>query len=120
MNVLLVLSWSLFALGVVHIAYGWIRLPALREAMAGGGVQQFGKTEGRRTALWFVLFGPMLMLAGQVAAHAVTAGDLGLVRLVGAYLLGVSLAGALALPRPPFVAGMLIAALLLAGGAGWF
>jgi hypothetical protein len=58
----------------------------------------------------------LLMLAGQVAIHAVGIGDDHLLRLVGGYLLAVSAIGLVALPRSPFIAGAVISALVLAAG----
>jgi hypothetical protein len=45
-----------------------------------------GPPETRRTAFWFAMFGPLFMLAGQVAVHAAAIGDSSLYRLVGLYL----------------------------------
>jgi hypothetical protein len=64
------------------------------------------------------MFGPLLMLAGQVAVHAAAAGDMGLYRLVGLYLLAVSVVGVIAIPKSPFLAGLLISALIVAAGYG--
>lgn len=110
-----VLAWLLLALGVGHIAYafGKFRAPLL-EGLSAGTVGQFGAPELRRTAFWFTMFGPLLMLAGQVALHAAQTADFGLFRIVGAYLLGVSLVGAIALPKSPFLIGLLISSLLVA------
>jgi hypothetical protein len=58
------------------------------------------------------------MLAGQVAVHAAAAGDMGLYRLVGLYLLAVSVIGVIAIPKSPFLAGLLISALIVAAGYG--
>jgi len=114
------IAWLLFSLGVVHIAYGLVkfRVP-LREAVAAGVVGQFKTTELRRTAFWFVAFGPLLMLAGHVAIHAVSAGDLGLLKLIGGYTLFISLVGVAAFPKSPFLASLLVSPLLLAMGYGW-
>jgi Family of unknown function (DUF6463) len=114
------LPWILFALGIGHVIYGCIKFRApLREAVASGFVSKFSAPEARRTAFWFVMFGPLLMLAGQVAVHAASAGDAYLVRLVGFYLFGVSAVGACALPKSPFLAGLAISVLLLGLGHGF-
>ena len=65
------------------------------------------------------MFGPLLMLAGQVAIYAASIGDVHLIRLVGAYLLGVSVVGIFALPKSPFLAGIAISSLLLASSYGY-
>lgn len=64
------------------------------------------------------MFGPLLMMAGQVTVHAAAIGDLGLFRLVGLYLLGISAVGVLAIPKSPFLAGLAISALIVAAGFG--
>ena len=114
------LPWTLFALGVGHILYGCVKFRApLLEAITSGVVGKFSVPEVRRTAFWFVMFGPLLMLAGQVAIYAASIGDVHLIRLVGAYLLGVSVVGIFALPRSPFLAGIAISSLLLASSCGY-
>ena len=113
------LPWTLFALGLGHLLFGAIRFRhPLRDALADGFIGKFGEPEVRRSALWFMLFGPLLMLAGQVAIHAVSINDAYLVRLVGFYLLAVSAIGALALPKSPFLAALVIALLHVALGYG--
>ena len=115
-----ILPWTLFALGVGHILYGCVKFRApLKEAVASGFVSKFSNPEVRRTAFWFVMFGPMLMLAGQVTIHAAAVGDAHLVRLVGAFLFGVSAVGVCAIPKSPFLAGLAISVLLLALGFGY-
>ena len=114
------LPWTLFALGIGHIAYGCIRFRTpLLDAIRCGIVGKFGTPEVRRSAFWFVMFGPLLMLAGQVTVHAASIGDVRLIRLVGGYLLAVSVVGVAAFPKSPFLAGLVISALLLALGYGY-
>lgn len=115
-----VLPWALFALGVGHILYGLVKFRApLTHAVADGLIGKFSAPVERRSAFWFVMFGPLLMLAGQVAVHAASVGDAHLVRLVGAYLLGVSGVGVLAMPRSPFLVGLALSGMLLALGFGY-
>jgi len=114
-----VLPWALFVLGAGHVLYGLIKFRApLAHAVAAGVIGKFGAPEERRSAFWFVMFGPLLMLAGQVAIHAASIGDAHLIRVVGAYLLGVSAVGVLALPKSPFLVGLVLSASLLALGYG--
>jgi hypothetical protein len=109
----------LFVLGIGHVLYGAVKFRGpLLAGLSAGFVGQFGAPETRRTAFWFVMFGPLLMMAGQVALHAVARDDLPLLRLVGAYLFAVSVVGFAALPRSPFVVGLVLSALLLAAGYG--
>ncbi|MEO8383818.1 MAG: DUF6463 family protein [Betaproteobacteria bacterium] len=115
-----ILPWTLFALGVGHVLYGCVKFRApLKAAVASGFVGKFSTPEVRRTAFWFVMFGPMLMLAGQVVIHAAAIGDTHLVRLVGAYGFGVSVVGVCAFPKSPFLASLAISAMLLALGFGY-
>jgi len=102
---------------VGHIAYAFVKFRGpLLEGISAGVVGQFGTPEVRRTAFWFTMFGPLLMLAGQVALHASASGDLRLFGLVGAYMLAVSLVGVLALPKSPFWVCLLISSLIVAAG----
>jgi hypothetical protein len=113
------LSWVLFVLGIGHVLYGAAKFRGpLMAGLSAGFVGQFGAPETRRTAFWFVMFGPLLMMAAHVAIHAVAIDDLPLLRLVGAYLVAVSGVGVAALPRSPFVVALLLSALLLAAGYG--
>lgn len=115
-----VLPWALLILGVGHIFYGLVkfRVP-LASAITSGFIGKFSVPEERRTAFWFVIFGPLLVLAGQVAIHAASVGDIYLIRVIGAYLLGVCIIGVLALPKSPFLLGLAISLLLLALGYGY-
>lgn len=114
------LAWFLFALGVGHIGYAFVKFRApLLEGLSAGVIGQFGAPEVRRTAFWFTMFGPLLMLAGQVAVHAAEIGDVGLYRMVGLYLLFVSTMGTIVNPKSPFLVDFLISALIVATGYGW-
>jgi hypothetical protein len=70
--------------------------------------------EIRRTAYWFFIFGPVLMLAGHAAVHAVAVGDLTLLRIIGTYATVTSLIGIAALPKSPFLIALPISAAILA------
>lgn len=114
------IAWLLLLLGVAHIGYGLVKFKApLSEVMAAGFVDQFKTSELRRTAFWFVAFGPLLMLAGHAAIHAVAIGDLGLLKIIGGYALVISLVGVAAFPRSPFLASLIVSPLLIAAGFGW-
>ena len=117
---LIVAAWSLFALGVGHVVVTLVlfRRPLLA-ALKGGWMGQFEAPTSRRVAFWFAVFGPLLMLTGQVAVHAVSVHDLALLNTLGVYLIVLGLFGALALPRSPFWGAVLIGPVLLAGAHGW-
>jgi hypothetical protein len=112
-------AWALFALGVTHIAFGLVRFKTpLAEAAAAGIVGQFKAPEIRRTAFWFLMCGPLLMLSGHTAIHAVATADLGSLKILGAYTLASSIVGVIAFPKSPFWALLLVAPLLIAAGCG--
>jgi uncharacterized protein DUF6463 len=114
-----VVAWVLFALGVGHIAYGLVKFNVpLSEAFAAGFVGQFMAPEVRRTAFWFLVVGPLLMLAGHAAVHAVATADLALLKLIGFYVLAISILGVSAFPLTPFLATLIVSPLLIAAGYG--
>jgi uncharacterized membrane protein HdeD (DUF308 family) len=110
-------AWSLLVLGVLHVLYGVVkfRLP-LSAAVAEGFVGKFSKHEARRTAFWFVMFGPLLMMGGHICIHAVARSDYDVMRLVGTYLSVGSLIGVAALPKSPFIVGLTVSLLVMAAG----
>lgn len=113
-------AWLLFALGIGHIVYGVIRFrEALLEAAWAGFVGQFGTPEVRRTAFWFFVFGPLLMLAGHAALHAAAIADLALLKMIGAYVFVTAAFGVAAFPKSPFLAALLVSPVLIAAGYGW-
>lgn len=114
------LSWTLLILGLGHIAYGFVkfRVP-LSASIAAGYIGQFSTPEVRRSAFWFVIFGPLLMLAGHVAVHAIESHDMPLLRLVGTYMSVISTIGVCAYPKSPFLAGMVVSPLILAASYGF-
>ena len=114
-----VIAWIFWGLGIAHLIYGALRYrDPLQAALAGGYVNQFSQTEGRRAAFWFMAFGPLLMLTGHTLVHAVGAGDLALVRIIGWYQLVIGLAGLAAFPQSPFVLASALAPLVLCVGYG--
>lgn len=114
------IAWLLFVLGIGHIVFGLIRFRVpLAEACRDGFVGKFETSEARRAAFWFMIFGPLLIGIGHAAIHAVSSGDLALLRIIGAYALFTSLAGVTAFPKSPFVVAMVLSLLLVAGGYGW-
>lgn len=113
-------AWFMVFLGLAHIAYGVRKYRApLRAAWVGGYIGQFAATEERRTAFWFLIFGPLLVLAGHAAQHAAATGDLALLKIVGSYLLLTGVLGAAAFPKSPFWAAVPAGPLLIAAGYGW-
>jgi len=110
-----VAAWALVALGLVHIAFGFVRfkLP-LAEAFNAGFVDQFKHSEARRAAFWFLMCGPLLVLAGHLALRALAAGDPGALRVIGFYALGSSLVGIAAFPASPLWSLLLLSLVLIA------
>jgi Family of unknown function (DUF6463) len=110
-------AWALVALGVAHIAFGFVKFKApLREAVSSGFVGRFSAPEIRRTAFWFVLFGVPLTLAGHVAVLASGNADLALLKVIGSYVFAASLVGVAAFPKSPFPASLVVSFLLVLAG----
>ena len=113
-------SWFMFFLGIGHIVFGLVRYKGpVADAVTAGFVGKFAAPEVRRTAFWFLIFGPLLMLAGQVGVHAVAQSDLVLLRLLGIYAFITAVLGAAAFPKSPFWAPLVVAPVLIAVGYGW-
>jgi hypothetical protein len=113
------IAWSVFILGVAHVMFGMLRFRGpLLDAVMAGFSGQFAAPEIRRTAFWFLLIGPMLMLVGQLAVRAVDHGDLGALRLIGLYMLCAGVIGVAAFPRSPLWALVLLSLPMLAVGVG--
>ena len=112
-------AWAVFILGIAHIVFGIARFKGpLAEAVVDGFVGQFKAPEVRRTAFWFLMCGPLLMLVGHIALHAVAVGDLALLRVIGTYALVSSVVGVAAFPRSPLWALFFLSPLLIAAGYG--
>jgi hypothetical protein len=117
---LTIAAWSLFALGVGHVVVTLVLFERhLWAALKAGWIGQFQAPESRLVAFWFAVFGPLLMLAGQVAIHAVYRHDLALLQTVALYLMVLGVFGASALPRSPFWSALVIGPVFLAGARGW-
>ena len=116
---MIVVAWTLFALGAAHIAYGAIRFKVpLAEAWSAGFIGKFAATEARRSAFWFLMAGPLLMALGQVSVHAVAESDHWLLRVVGAYLLVASGVGVAAFPKSPLWVPLLLSPSFIVAGFG--
>ena len=113
-------AWFMFLLGIGHIVFGLVRYKGpVADAVSAGFVGKFATPEVRRTAFWFLIFGPLLMLAGQVGIHAVAHSDLALLRLLGIYAFVTAVLGAAAFPKSPFWVPLLVSPVLVAAGYGW-
>jgi hypothetical protein len=112
-------AWAVFALGLIHIAFGIIRFEVpLTEAVLEGFSGKFAVPEIRRTAFWFLMCGPLFMLVGHIAIHAVAIQDRRILKLIGLYMLCFSLVGVIAFPLSPMWAGLLLSLPLIAAGYG--
>lgn len=117
---LIAAAWTMFALGVGHIVVGLVFFKRqFADAAGEGWIGRFQGVDSRRLAFWFTVFGPLVMMGGQIAVHAVQQGDLALLKLIGCYLAGVALMGVTALPKSPFWVALLLAPVFIAGGCGW-
>ena len=80
-----------------------------------------GKLQGldaRRVAFWFTIFGPLVMLSGHIAIYAVSEANFSLLRVVGFYVLVVSIFGIFAFPKSPFWGTLILSPILIAGSFG--
>ncbi|PMV83639.1 MULTISPECIES: DUF6463 family protein [unclassified Pseudomonas] len=116
-----IVAWTLFSLGVLHIPFGIFKFKAAFAAAVNAGfVDQFRVHEDRRAAFWFTMLGPLFMLAGQTAIHAVAVGDLALLKIVGIYVLMISIICVIAVPKSGFWATLLVSPLIIAAGYGLY
>ncbi len=110
-------AWAILILGLIHVVFGIIRFKVpLADAWAAGFVGQFSTPEIRRTAFWFIMCGPLFMVAGHFAIHAVEIGDGQLLKLIGMYMLVASVIGVFAFPVSPLWAPLILSILLLVSG----
>lgn len=115
-----IVAWAVFVLGAAHIVFGIVRFEApLADAVFAGFSGQFAAPEIRRTAFWFVMCGPLLMLVGHLAIRASSVGDHGLLGIIGVYMLVFGVVGVMAFPASPLWALPVLAPLLIAVGKGW-
>lgn len=118
---LIVAAWIVFALGIVHCLLGLVRFKKpFTEAVIEGFYGKFAGIPERRLAFWFTIFGLMLVMCGHLAVLAVTDGNMALLRVIGIYLLAVSVLGAAALPKSPFSFTVFLAGFIVAGSFGFF
>ena len=97
-----VLGWVLFLGGLGHIATGYV---VFREQLSAifraGFVNAVLPHFDRRAAFWFILFGVMVSMSGHIVLEAGASGNASVLKVVGWYLLGVSIVGTLAMTRSP-------------------
>ena len=116
----IIAAWILVILGLGHAAFGIVTFKRpLVEAVRAGFVGQFLDHPDRDEAFWFMIFGPLLVLGGHVAIHAVNTANARLLRIIGFYLLAISAVGSFAAPDSPFWAGLVSSAVLVCAGYGW-
>jgi len=114
-------AWALFILGLVHIVFGVLRFQApLLDAVAAGFVGQFNDPPVRRTAFWFIMCGPLLMVAGHLAIRSVAAGDFAALKIIGIYGLVASVVGIAAFPMSPLWLLFGLSLFLIGAGYNWF
>src|SRR5262249_39115789 len=110
----------LVMLGLGHMAVGIVMFKKpLVAALRAGFVGQFMGHPDRRAAFWFMIFGPLLVMVGHLAIHAVNTADAELLKIIGFYLLAVAVVGSLAMPNSPFWVGQVSSAVFIAAGYGW-
>lgn len=115
----LVASWLLFILGIAHVVFGLKRYqPYFRAAVSEGFVGQFSGEYGRALAFWFTIMGLPVALIGFLAAHLVSAGDLGVIKIIGFSLFVTAFTGVLAFPKSPLWLLLLLSPIFILGGYG--
>jgi hypothetical protein len=94
----------LVAIGIVHSLFGLVLYRAPLSAIAGEGfvATVLPPHVDREAAFWFVLFGPILVMLGQVVGRAARRDDAGIVRLIGAWLLAGGMVGVIVMPVSGF------------------
>ena len=105
--------------GIGHVVTGVvIYRPQLAAISSDGFINAVLPHFDRRAALWFILFGVMVAMAGHLLIHADRVNDLTAVRIAGWYLLGVSCVGTLTQTRSP--SSLLVVLSLVLLGLSYF
>lgn len=104
----------LVTLGIGHTVVGVVKYrPALVAIFRDGYFNAATGHAERLVAFWFLMFGAMLMLLGQITLYAARSQDMELLRVLGWYVAVVGIIGATALPRSPFWVAIVLAPLML-------
>ena len=115
----LIASWIFFFLGIAHIIFDIIRYKSqFQDAIAEGLIGKFSGENDRGLAFWFTIMGIPIALIGFVAVHSVSAGDFGIIKIIGFSFLGTGIAGVLAFPKSPLWLILLLSPIFILGGYG--
>jgi len=110
-------AWLILALGVGHTTVALMMFgKPLLAAVSEGYWNRFKADKARTHGFWFLLFGPMLIFLGYLCVVAVQTDNHQLMRLLGGFIFVLGLAGALAFPKSPFWAAVVLAPLILMAG----
>ncbi len=105
--------------GIGHVIFGLVIFrPQLTDIFNDGFINAVLPHFDRRAALWFILCGVLVAMAGQLVIHAAAVGDPVSVRIAGWYLLGVSSVGTLTQTRSP--SSLLVVLSLVLLGLSYF
>jgi hypothetical protein len=116
----IIAAWILILLGLGHTAVGGVLFKkSLADAVRAGFVGQFDHYPDQHAAFWFMIFGPLLIMGGHLAIHAVKTADMGLLKIIGFYLLAVAAVGSLAMPQSPFWVGLIVSLVFIGAGYDW-
>ena len=97
-----IIGFIILAGGIGHVITGLvIYRPQLTAISNDGFINAVLPHFDRRAALWFILFGVMVAMAGHLLVHAARVADPTAIRIAGWYLLGVSSVGTLTQTRSP-------------------
>lgn len=116
---------TLVLLGVGHAAWGLVAYHEPLDAIVRSGVRgSVGDgifdtdhdRDARAAGFWFMFAAPLVALCGHLAEAALRAGDARAVRISGGTVLGLGVAGAVAIPRSGFPVAVPIGYWLLRRG----
>jgi Family of unknown function (DUF6463) len=99
-----IIERCLVVIGIGHSLLGLVLYRAPLAAIAGDGfvATVLPAHVDRQAAFWFVLFGPILVMLGQIVGRAARRDDAGIVRVVGLWLLAAGIVGVVMMPLSGF------------------
>jgi uncharacterized membrane protein len=107
---------ALIAIGMGHVVAALVIFPqGLADIVRAGVLDTIAVASPpeRQAAFWFILFTPVLALAGQVASQAVARDDRRLLATLAWYLTGIAALGALVMPVSGFWAVLAVGLVML-------
>ena len=107
-------GYILIALGIGHTVVGIVKYrPAIVAWIRDGFFNAATGHTDRLLAFWFLMFGAMLLLLGQITLYAARTNDLYLLHVLSWHVVCIGVVGASVLPRSPFWVAVVLAPLML-------